>query len=342
MPPRLIFGAGGIGTTAKSFTFTWDTPEKVSDLLSVLQELNILELDSAAAYPPGNKWNSETLLGQSKAAEKGFIVDSKVNADRPLPHLDEERINVSIGQTLGLLGADRVRVYYAHAPDPSTPLEEQARAFDLQYKAGKFEKLGLCNYNTKDMEEFFAICDEKGYVKPSVYQGQYNALQRHPEKNLMPLLRKHNCAFHAYSPVAGGFLTGKVTFALGDPNSKALERTRWRGASALPFAIDTYDDPAMHQAIWKLKEACDAVSPQILLQDAALRWLMHHSALAEGDGIIFGAKTIDQLRANVAGARAGPLPDTVRKTVDRLWDLVREKEQVWLNMSDHQRWKSKA
>ncbi|KAJ4404214.1 hypothetical protein N0V85_004926 [Neurospora sp. IMI 360204] len=323
MPPRLIFGAGGIGTTARSFTYTWGTPEKVSDLLSVLQELNILELDSAAVYPPGNPWNAETLLGQSKAAGKGFIIDSKVNADRPLPHLDEERISISIGQTLGLLGANRVRAYYAHAPDPSTPLEEQARAFDLQYKAGKFEKLGLCNYTTGDMEKFFAICEEKGYVKPSVYQGQYNALQRQPEKKLMPLLRKHNCAFYAYSPVAGGFLTGKVTFAL---DSKVLERTRFRGESAICFAVDTYDHPAMHQAIWKLKEACDAVSPQILLQDAALRWLMHHSALREGDAIIFGAKRIDQLRANVAGARAGPLPDIVRETVDGLWDLVKEKE----------------
>ena len=141
MAPRLIFGAGGIGTTERSFTYTWDTPEKVSDLLSVLQELNVLELDSAAIYPPGNTWNSETLLGQSKAADKGFIIDSKVNADRPLPHLDEERIGISIDQTLGLLGAKRVRVYYAHAPDPSTPLEEQARAFDVQYQAGKFEKV---------------------------------------------------------------------------------------------------------------------------------------------------------------------------------------------------------
>lgn len=113
----------------------------MSELLSVLQELDILELDSAAVYPPGNPWNTETLLGQSKAVEKGFIIDSKVFADRPLPHLDEERINISIGQTLGLLGADRVRIYYAHAPDPTTPIEEQARAFDLLYKAGKFEKV---------------------------------------------------------------------------------------------------------------------------------------------------------------------------------------------------------
>ncbi|KAK3400259.1 NADP-dependent oxidoreductase domain-containing protein [Sordaria brevicollis] len=271
MTPRLIFGAGSIGTTLKGFTYSWDTPEKVSDLLSVLKELGISELDSAAAYPPGNPWNSETLLGQSKAAEKGFIIDSKVDTDRPFPHLDEERVKTSIDRTLSLIGTSRVRVYYPHAPDLVTSLEEQARAFDLQYRAGKFEKLGLSNYSAEDVEKFFAICEEKGYVKPSVYQGQYNALQRHSEEKLIPLLRKHNCAFHAFSPVAGGFLTGKITFNLNNPNPTELERTRFRGESAISFAVDTYDQPYMHEAIWKLKEACDAVTPQIPLQDAALR-----------------------------------------------------------------------
>ena len=136
-----MFGAGAIGTTAKGFTYTWDTPEKVSELLSALKELDLVELDSAAVYPPGNTWNAETLLGQSKATEKGFIIDSKVTVDRPYPHLDEEHVGLSIDHTLELLGTSRVRVYYAHSPDPSTPIEEQARAFDVQYRAGKFEKV---------------------------------------------------------------------------------------------------------------------------------------------------------------------------------------------------------
>ena len=54
MPPHLLFGAGGIGTTATSFTFTWDTPEKVAALLEELRRLGICELDSAASYPPSN------------------------------------------------------------------------------------------------------------------------------------------------------------------------------------------------------------------------------------------------------------------------------------------------
>jgi len=51
------------------------------------------------------------------------------------------------------------------------------------------------------MAEWFAICDEKGYVKPSVYQGMYNAVYRNDETDLFPLLRKHNCAFYAFRSV---------------------------------------------------------------------------------------------------------------------------------------------
>lgn len=48
------------------------------------------------------------------------------------------------------------------------------------------------------LEEFLDICEEKGFVKPSVFQGQYNAVCRRPEQDLMPLLRKHGIAFYAY------------------------------------------------------------------------------------------------------------------------------------------------
>ncbi|KAI4144202.1 MAG: hypothetical protein LQ340_006745, partial [Diploschistes diacapsis] len=81
-PPHIVFGAGSIGTTASSFTYAWDTPESVSSFLSTLSSLNLMELDSAAVYPPGNPGNTEILLGQAKAVEKGFLIDSKVDISK--------------------------------------------------------------------------------------------------------------------------------------------------------------------------------------------------------------------------------------------------------------------
>ncbi|KAL6699468.1 hypothetical protein J3F84DRAFT_360907 [Trichoderma pleuroticola] len=83
--------------------------------------------------------------------------------------------------------------------------------------------------------------------------------------------------------------------------------------------VKHYDRPVMHDAIRKLKVACDSASPPLTLQEAALRWIVNHSALGEGDGVIVGAKRLDQLESNVKDARAGPLPEHVRDTIEGLW-----------------------
>lgn len=140
MPAKLVFGAGGIGGTEKGFTYTWDTAEKVSSLLDTLEALGLKELDSAASYPPGNPWNTETLLGQSKAVERGFVIDSKVVGARG-PMLTDELITASVDKTLQLLDAKKVRTLYAHFSDKHTPIEETAKAFDRQHREGKFERV---------------------------------------------------------------------------------------------------------------------------------------------------------------------------------------------------------
>jgi len=185
------------------------------------------------------------------------------------------------------------------------------------------------------MEDYLAVCEEKGYVKPSVYQGHYNALYRDMEDKLLPLLRKHNCVFYAYSPLAGGFLTGKVTLAKQsqspDAVDKTLDRTRWHGKAAHPLYTTTFDTPVMHQAILDAKAVCDAASPPISLHDAAMRWLMHHSALGDDDAVIVGAKRVDQLEGNVAGARGGRLEGEVLKAIDGMWNQVNGKFQSAFN-----------
>ncbi|TPX12774.1 uncharacterized protein E0L32_000951 [Thyridium curvatum] len=324
MPPHLIFGAGGIGTTEKSFTFTWHTPEKTAELLSVLKRLEVLELDSAASYPPKNPWCTEALLGQAKAADAGFIINSKIAGHVQGPKLNDEAINASVEKTLQLLGVEKVSVLFSHFPDVLTPLDETAAAFHRQHQLGRFERLGLCNYSVEDMAKYFEICEEKGYVKPTVYQGSYNALSREAEAGLIPLLRKHNCVFQAYSPLAGGFLTGKVTEALDSGDSASLNRTRWQGDSVFPVYVSKYTSPAMHDAIRRLKAVCESASPRISVKEAAERWIMHHSALQDGDGVIFGSKTIENVESNVDDFRKGPLDGDALKAVESMWETVQD------------------
>jgi aflatoxin B1 aldehyde reductase len=107
--PNILFGAGGIGEGRISHT--WVTPSQVSELLVSLEELGLKQLDSGASYPPGSPWVTETLLGQSKAAEKGFVIDSKVLVTGSPPgagHLSQENIRSSVRKTLDLLGVEKV------------------------------------------------------------------------------------------------------------------------------------------------------------------------------------------------------------------------------------------
>ncbi|KAH8653206.1 NADP-dependent oxidoreductase domain-containing protein [Tricladium varicosporioides] len=315
--PKIIFGAGGIGTTEKGFTFTWDTAESVSALLSTLSTLNITELDGGASYPPGNPWNTETLLGDAKATEKGFVIDSKV-AIHGGNRQDENGVSSSLNKSLQLLGGEKVRTLYSHMPDYATPIEATAAAYHKEFLAGKFERLGLSNYPPDTLEKYIEVCEANQYVKPTVYQGHYNAIMRGHEENLFPILRKHGIKYYAYSPLAGGFLTGKLTFKTRDTN---LARTRWEGDSKMDYYSSTFDRPEIHSALQTLHAVCE--KHNLSLTGVCLRWLMHHSQLGEGDGIILGAKRIDQLESNVVDCRKGPLPGELVKAVEGMWEEVK-------------------
>lgn len=147
--PQIIFGAGGIGKGRISHT--WTTPEATLELLDSLKELQLNGLDSAAGYPPGSPWVTEGLLGQTKAAEKGFIIDTKIlafplagripEAKSGTKSLTEENIDGSFKKSFELLGVNKVHIMYSHCSDPVTPAEESARAFDKHFRAGHVDKV---------------------------------------------------------------------------------------------------------------------------------------------------------------------------------------------------------
>ena len=149
MSVKLIFGAGGIGKG--SISHNWTTPEQTNELLSSLKNLGFEQLDSGASYPPGAPWVTETLLGQSKAAEKGFLIDSKIitfamkDRDPKAPmgghSLTEANIDASIKKSFELLGVEKVNILHTNVPDPVTPIEESARAFDKHFRAGHFNEV---------------------------------------------------------------------------------------------------------------------------------------------------------------------------------------------------------
>ncbi|KAJ8128187.1 hypothetical protein O1611_g5450 [Lasiodiplodia mahajangana] len=134
----LIFGGASIGAA-------YTTRQQVAELLQTLQSLGVTRIDTAARYPPTDIGASERLLGEAGVAELGFSVDSKIFvgsvAEGSLaPHAIEKSLTESYDRMR--LHGHRLGVLHCHRPDPETPLAEQVKALDAQYRAGLFEKAG--------------------------------------------------------------------------------------------------------------------------------------------------------------------------------------------------------
>jgi aflatoxin B1 aldehyde reductase len=124
------------------------------------------------------------------------------------------------------------------------------------------------------------------------------------------------CAEIRFSPLAGGFLTGRAT--RGD-----VEGTRYAADNQVAKNLNAmYDKPDMHATMTDL---LDTIGPlQISGSEACLRWLYYHSILGENDGVILGASKVPQIVQNVGDVSKGPLPAEVVQKIDRLWERIRE------------------
>jgi len=185
------------------------------------------------------------------------------------------------------------------------------------YKQGAFKRLGLSNFSADDVEEVVKVSKENNWVVPSVYQGNYSAVARRTETEIFPTLRKHNIAFYAYSPIAGGFLS-KSKAELTDPEG------RFGKAGALAQIYNgMYNRPSFVEALGVWEEI--AKEEGITKAELAYRWIVYHSKLdaALGDAVIIGARNQEQFRETMAGIKKGPLSDKAAKKIDGIWESVK-------------------
>lgn len=206
--PLTVFGTASFGTGTSQAKFS--SPDLASPILSLLRSRGVTELDTARAYPVGSPGTSEALLG-SLAVSTWATLSTKVTSWAPGSH-GAENIAKSVAASLKALGLEgegkvlgteegptgKVDIMYLHSPDRATPFEETCRAMDQEYRRGRFERFGLSNYRADEVEEIVRICEEHGWVQPTVYQGRYNAIIRSGEELLFPVLRRHGIGFYAY------------------------------------------------------------------------------------------------------------------------------------------------
>jgi aflatoxin B1 aldehyde reductase len=200
--PEVIFGCSSFcDVPAPHAQARFTSPETALPVLNLLRDKGVRFLDTARGYPVGAAGGSERLLGNLGVGQRGFTIDTKVQSWAPGSHT-AEKVAKSIDASLDALEMPKVHVMYLHSPDRATPFEITCHAMDKAYREGKFQKFGISNYTAEEVKQIVDICEKEGLVKPSVYQGRYNALVRSGEEALFPLLRKHKMSFYAYRYVS--------------------------------------------------------------------------------------------------------------------------------------------
>ncbi|KAI0484641.1 Aldo/keto reductase [Xylariaceae sp. FL0804] len=305
-PVSFVLGAHTFGDRAIAPGIVhFDRSEDVRTVLDIAYERGIREIDTAANYP-----TSELRLGQNNAPVR-FAISTKVAGGGERGSHEPDKVEASIKKSLEELGVDSVDTFYLHVPDRQTPLEDVMKVMNDSHKKGQFKRLGVSNYSAAEVTRMLEICEEKGYVKPTAYQGQYNAIARGGEKELFPLLREKGIAFYAYSPAAGGLFSGQA--------GKTSDSARWSKENAIgQVYTGFYDKPLIQASVSTIIDA--AAKHGITGHAAALRWTAFHSVLdgTYGDGVIFAASNLEQLRKTLDALDAGPLPAELVKAFSAL------------------------
>lgn len=268
------------------------------------------EVDSAYVYCGGK---TETLLGEIKQDLGNCAVATKVNPKEG--GLGKASIDKQFATSLERLEMNNADLLYLHQPDLDTPIETSLAAINEHHAAGRISRFGLSNYAAWQVADIVRICEREGFITPTVYQGMYNALTRDVERELFLCLANFNIAFYVYNPLAGGMLTGKHSNqAKLPPEGRFSTNTEYQ---------NRYWKEDYFEAIENFTAACK--TEKIEPAAAALRWLVHHSALqtSKGDGIILGASNPAHFDSNLTATTAGPLPEKIIAALDAGWELSR-------------------
>lgn len=198
--------------------FGWTVDQDTSfDILDAYVEAGGNFIDTADSYSqwaPGNSGGeSETVIGRwltTRKARDQVVVATKVGRGEGLSGLGRNVIRQAVEDSLRRLGTDRIDLYYTHADDPDTTLEETMAALDALVASGKVRHIGASNTTAERLSEALAVSDKAGSARYVAVQPPYNLVEREGfESALLSVCAREDLACVPYFGLAQGFLTGK-------------------------------------------------------------------------------------------------------------------------------------
>lgn len=310
------FGQTGLKISEISLgtqTFGWNTKQdEAFRMLDYYFEMGGSYLDTADSY---NNGESERILGawlKERGNHDDLIISTKVFFDQNSASKDSNRIGHSkkhiinsLEKSLSRLGLEAIDLYQLHCFDKGTDLEEVIDTMEDLIRSGKILYYGVSNFAPSSIAKIATISRFKQYHHLSSLQLEYSLLVRSPEWELLPLCYEENIGTLAWSPLAGGWLTGKYKRDEPPPeNSRAGRKDRW------------YDQPEQRGGprTWAILDVLGEISTKrkVPVSQAALNWVRKKKTISS---VLIGARNMDQLKENLASLA---------------WDMS-EEEEIMLN-----------
>ncbi|MCC6804528.1 MAG: aldo/keto reductase [Anaerolineae bacterium] len=218
---------GGIGS-APAFFGKGETEEEAFALMDAAWEVGINFFDTADAYGGGRSeaWIGNWLRSKGSSVRDQLIVSSKVF--NPVGEgvndygLSRRHIFKQVEASLRRLGVDHLDMYLIHEPDPQTPLEETLRALDDLIHQGMVHYIGASNMPGWLMTKALWLSDKYNLHRFEWVQNSYSLLERRDEAEILPLCADQGLGYTPFSPLAGGWLTGKYQSAADFPTGSRM------------------------------------------------------------------------------------------------------------------------
>jgi aryl-alcohol dehydrogenase-like predicted oxidoreductase len=291
--PALILGCGNFGGigSPKQFRGKGDSRDAAFEIMDAARARGITMFDTADAYSGGlsEQWIGEWLA--DRRASNAIAVTTKVGGPTDAGSgLSRDHIRGQIDASLTRLGVERVALYLAHGPDETVPIEETVGTFEELVEAGKIGAYGVSNVTAAQL----SAATTAG--RPVNVQNGYNLFDRQAQAELWPVCTAERVGFSAYSPLAGGLLTGK--HRAGQPYA-AGSRMALRPPELTDLSLDS-----AFQALPRLTEIADGYG--VPLTTLALAWVLTDPGVTAA---VVGPRSEEHLKPMLAAVDLALTPE---------------------------------
>jgi aryl-alcohol dehydrogenase-like predicted oxidoreductase len=316
MEYRLLGNSGAVvsSLTLGTMTFGSEADETTShSIIDAFVERGGTFIDTADVYSDGEsesiigRWikNHPTDAGQIVLATKGRFPKGEGPND---VGLSRRHLRRALDDSLRRLDIDYIDLYQMHAWDALTPIEETLRFLDDAITAGKIGSYGFSNYLGYQITKAVHVARENHWAPPVTLQPQYNLLVRDIEHEIVPACLDGGLGMLPWSPLAGGWLSGKYQRDEAPTGATRLGENPQRG-------MEAWEARNSDERTWTVLDAVSSVASAhgVSESQVSLAWLLTRPAVTS---VILGARTVDQLLDNLGAADLKLADDEVARLTE--------------------------